>query len=179
VHICTTCQNPDVVKVREEWAEAIHTTTNDHMGQERFQIDPTKFQGLWQTCGGEMAAEQAGVGGDAVDWYDSDGEPTTGEEESRCKARELVDLLRMEEEISALPPFIISAHVETPQGKIIHKSALVALLNHCTALSNDRLTRIAEGARYGDKSAGPNAEMEGRGGCNRAVNQGIREHLRQ
>jgi hypothetical protein len=29
VHICITCQNPDKVKVREEWAEAIHTTIND------------------------------------------------------------------------------------------------------------------------------------------------------
>ena len=27
VHICTTCQNPDIVKVREEWAGAIHSTT--------------------------------------------------------------------------------------------------------------------------------------------------------
>jgi hypothetical protein len=60
VHICTACQNPDIVKVREEWAEAIHATINDHMGHERFQVDPTKFQSLWQTCGGEMASWSPG-----------------------------------------------------------------------------------------------------------------------
>jgi hypothetical protein len=34
-----TCKNPDIVSVREEWAEAIHTTINDHMGHKRFQLN--------------------------------------------------------------------------------------------------------------------------------------------
>jgi hypothetical protein len=69
----------------------------------------------------------------------------------------------MEEGASAQPPFEISAYVTTPWGKVIHKLRLVTMLNQGTALSNDRLMRIAEGTRYGDESAGPNAEMEGRG----------------
>jgi hypothetical protein len=48
------------VKVREEWAGAIHDTISNHMGQNRFQVDPTKFQNLWQTCGGEMASWSPG-----------------------------------------------------------------------------------------------------------------------
>ena len=60
VHICTICKNPDIVRVREEWAGAIHTTINDHMGHKRFQLNPAKFQNLWQTCDGEMASWSPG-----------------------------------------------------------------------------------------------------------------------
>ena len=60
IYICTICKNPDIVRVREEWAGAIHTTINDHMGHKRFQLNPAKFQNLWQTCDGEMASWSPG-----------------------------------------------------------------------------------------------------------------------
>jgi hypothetical protein len=34
------------------------------------------------------------------------------------------------------------------------------MLNQCPAMSNDRLTRIAEGTRYGDQSETTTAEQE-------------------
>jgi hypothetical protein len=30
------------------------------MGHKRFQLNPTKFENLWQTCGGEMASWSPG-----------------------------------------------------------------------------------------------------------------------
>jgi hypothetical protein len=49
--------------------------------------------------------------------------------------------------------------VTTPTGKVTHKQRLVAMPNQCPTMSNDRLTRIAEGTRCGDKSATTTAEM--------------------
>jgi hypothetical protein len=46
--------------VREEWAEATHATINAHMGHKRSQLNPAKFQNLWQTCDGEMASWSPG-----------------------------------------------------------------------------------------------------------------------
>jgi hypothetical protein len=57
--ICTSAQYAKIPtapnKARGEWAEAIHATISD-IGHKKFQLNPTKFQKLWQTCGGEMAS---------------------------------------------------------------------------------------------------------------------------
>jgi hypothetical protein len=73
----------------------------------------------------------------------------------------------MEVDAAAEPPLTTSAFVTTPAGQRIHKQRLVALLNQCPVMSNDRLKRIAEGTRYRymDKGGAPAEEMDG-GGCN-------------
>jgi hypothetical protein len=57
-------------------------------------------------------------------------------------------------------PYEISTYVTTPSGKVNHKQRLVAVLNQCPTMSNDRLMRIAEGTRYGDQSETATAEQE-------------------
>ena len=52
-------------------------------------------------------------------------------------------------------------------AQVIHKQRLVAMLNQCPTMSNDRLTRIAEGTTYGDKESGKEGDI--RGGNSRAI----------
>jgi hypothetical protein len=54
-----------------------------------------------------------------------------------------------------------------PPAQVIHKQRLVAMLNQCPTMSNDRLTRIAEGTKYGDKESGKEGDI--RGGNSRAI----------
>ena len=79
------------------------------------------------------------------------------------KADEARDLVFLEKETNAKARYEISAFVLSPDGKRIHKQRLVAMLNECPILSNDRLTRIAEGTRYGDKDVEPSFDA-GSGG---------------
>ena len=67
----------------------------------------------------------------------------------------------MEAGAAALPAEMVSAYVTTPAGKVIHKQRLIAMLNMCPTMSNDRLQRIAQGTQYGDNDASPAREMEG------------------
>ena len=54
-----------------------------------------------------------------------------------------------------------------PPAQVIHKQRLVAMLNQCPTMSNDRLTRIAEGTTYGDKESVKKGDI--RGGNSRAI----------
>ena len=89
-------------------------------------------------------------------WFDEAGEEAT-------KAEEEAGLCKMAADTT---PYEISAYVTTPSGKVIHKQRLVAMLNQCPTMSNDRLTRIAEGTRYGDPSETTTAkEDDGQNGA--------------
>jgi hypothetical protein len=103
---------------------------------------------------------------DEIEWFGADGLGTgTG-------AQELQDLLDMETGAAALPAYMVSAYVTTPAGKVIHKQRLVAMLNMCPTMSNDRLQRIAQGTQHGDKDAPAAGEMEG--GKRAAIQLGTR-----
>jgi len=97
------------------------------------------------------------VSADNDAWYNAEGAKGDA-------ADEAADLLQMEADAAADLPFKISAFVVSPGGHRIHKQALVAMLNQCPVMSNDRLKRIAEGTRYMDKGGAPAEEMDG-GGC--------------
>jgi hypothetical protein len=73
--------------------------------------------------------------------------------EDATKAEEVADLRKMEKVAADKPPYEISAFVTTSTGKVIHKQRLVAMLNQCPTMSNDRLARAAEGTNYEDKCA--------------------------
>jgi hypothetical protein len=60
----------------------------------------------------------------------------------------------MEVEAAAEPPFKISAFVTTPAGHRIHKQQLVAMLNQCQRMSNDRLKRIEQEWSPGGRDGG-------------------------
>jgi hypothetical protein len=106
--------------------------------------------------GSERRSGSVGKKNEVVDerniWFGETGEEAT-------TAEEVADLREMEKVAADTPPYEISAFVTTPTGKVIHKQRLVAVLNQCPTMSNDRLPRIAEGIRYGDKSATITAEM--------------------
>ena len=112
------------------------------------------------------ATAVGGMAADEGEWFATDGLGLgTG-------SQEVQDLLDMEAAEAAKPAFGVSAFVTTPAGKVIHKQRLVAMLNMCPTMSNDRLQRIAQGTRYRDEDAAPAEEMEG--GKARAIELGSR-----
>ena len=107
---------------------------------------------------------------DGEDWWvDENGECYTDADAAMAEAEALVEL---EAEAAGERACKISAFVTTPGGKVIHKQRLVAMLNQCPTMSNDRLKRIAQGTQHGDKCA-PTAESMA-GGKSNAIELGSR-----
>jgi hypothetical protein len=100
----------------------------------------------WFARRGRKKTDKEAIQAELDEWFGPKGEL------GGTKADEARDLVLLEKETNAKARYEISAFVTTPDGKRIHKQRLVAMLNECPILSNDRLTRIAEGTIYGDKT---------------------------